>query len=123
MRRGQTNVGVLGSNNSSRKLIVVDARLDGFSSWVRASVLVHELQHAADDAAGTLDTSSSGCYLAEERAFRTEAHVWNDLWQTYLPPNIDSIHAELNDITLSVFRDPVGFASSLLQTYQVECGG
>ncbi|MGH2459872.1 MAG: hypothetical protein ACRDIY_13515, partial [Chloroflexota bacterium] len=105
----------------STKLVTLDPSLDSYSSWVRATILAHELQHAADDAAGNLTYSPSNCYLAEETAFRRQAQVWADLWQNHLPPNLDSMHQMLNDITLTVARDPSGFVKSIVSSYHQEC--
>jgi hypothetical protein len=123
LTRGKTDVGVLGFYSPPNRQITLDTRLDAYSSWVRAAVLAHELQHASDDVLGQLDTSSLGCYLAEARAFTTESTVWSLLWQDKLPPNVDSMHTELNDITITVFGDPANFAQALIQSYQSECGG
>jgi hypothetical protein len=122
LARGKTDYGVLGFYDPSRRLITLDTRLDANSSWVRATVLAHELTHASDDVLGLVDQSSAGCYQEEERAFTTEAGVWNHLWQGKLPPSVDSIHGELNDITMAVFNDPKGFVQALIDAYQSECG-
>jgi hypothetical protein len=121
--RQRTPSGVLGIYRHETGTIVLDQRLDSYSSWVRAAVLAHELQHAADDAAGLWPTSSAQCYRAEEVAFRREASVWARLWRSQLPPNVDALHAELNAITLAVSRDPVSFAAALAPAYRRECGG
>ncbi len=121
IQRGSEPSNLLASYSPATKRITLDPSLDSYSSWVRATILAHELQHAADDAAGNLTGTTANCYLAEETAFRREAQVWADLWQNHLPPNIDSMHQMLNDITLTVARDPTGFVNSLVAAYQQEC--
>jgi hypothetical protein len=64
--------------------LIVDTRLDAYSDWERAAVLSHELQHAADDAAGRLGNGIA-CVGNEEDAFRVESEVWSALWQHRLP--------------------------------------
>ncbi len=119
--RSETDIGVLGRYNRPRKTITIDSRLDAYSSWVRAAVLAHELQHAESDAAGRWPESASGCYRAEEEAFRREANIWAELWGNQMPPNVDSVHEELNDISFTTARDPVGFAMSLIRRYGRQC--
>lgn len=121
VRRERTDVGVLGTYNRVTRTAIIDTRLDAYSTWVRAAVLAHELQHAADDAAGKWPKTSAECYRAEEDAFRREASVWGQLWSYRLPPDLTSVHEELNDIALTVARDPVGFAVSLVSRYYGEC--
>jgi hypothetical protein len=121
VKRRQLPIGTLGSYRPSTKTITIDERLDSYSNKVRATVLAHELQHAADDAAGLLDPSA--CYANEEAAFHREAEIWADFWAAGLPPNVDTMHQELNEITLTVQRDPVGFALDLLPLYRDQCGG
>ncbi len=121
IQRDHTDPGLVASYTPSTRTVSLDPELDTYSSWVRAAVLAHELQHAADDAAGNLSFSPSNCYLAEETAFRRQAQVWNDLWHDRLPPNVDAMHRLLNGITLTVARDPSGFVKALVATYQSEC--
>ena len=123
VRRARTNPGVLGQYNRSNRTVSLDDRLDSYSATVRASVLAHELQHAADQAAGRRIVTPSDCYLAEEDAFRRQAELWAQFWQYKLPRDVDTVHAELNDIALTVSRDPVGFAVSLTRRYHDQCGG
>ena len=121
IQRGQTGPSLLASYSPASKLVTLDSSLDLYSSWVRATILSHELQHAADDAAGNLTYTPSNCYLAEETAYRRQAQVWADLWQDHLPPDIDPVHRMLNDITLTVARDPSGFVQTLIAAYHQEC--
>jgi len=121
IERDQPGADLLASYNPATKTIALDPQLDNYSSWVRATILAHELQHAADDAAGNLSFTPANCYTAEETAFRRQAQVWADFWQNRLPPNVDPMHSMLNDITLSVARDPTGFVKSLVSAYQSEC--
>jgi hypothetical protein len=120
--RRQFPEGVLGSYSHSTRIIALDQRLDASSIWVRGTVLAHELQHAVDDAGGKWPTTSAQCYQAEEAAFKRQAYIWNGMWQNYLPANVDRLHAELNQVTLAVFRDPVGFLRALTSLYERQCG-
>ncbi len=121
IQRDVTTAGLIASYAPATRTISLDPRLDAYSSWVRATVLSHELQHAADDAAGNLNFTPANCYLAEETAFRRQAQVWSDFWHDRLPPNLDAMHKMLNDVTLTVARDPSGFVTSLVSAYRSEC--
>jgi len=122
IRRGKTPAGILGGYNSKTKTITIDSRLDAYSSWVRAAVLAHELQHAAEDAAGQSPGTAASCYRAEESAFRRMAQVWNGLWQERLPMVGDALHWELNEVSIVVERDPARFTTSLVERYKNQCG-
>ena len=115
--------GALGSYERGARTVTIDRRLDSYSSWARAVVLTHELQHAVDDAAGRWPTTSEACYRAEEAAFSRQAAFWRHLWNGSLPPDYTAIHAEFNDVARTVARDPVGFAQALTERYAAECGG
>ncbi|MDP2659793.1 MAG: hypothetical protein Q8R28_03595 [Dehalococcoidia bacterium] len=121
IRRGATQTSTLANYSFSSKTITIDSGLDAYSSWVRAAVLSHELQHAADDASHQLKETSADCYRAEESAFRRQAQVWRDLWQNQLPSGIDDLHRELNGIVLSMDRDAAAFARSLVPRYANQC--
>jgi hypothetical protein len=114
---------VLGMYSMGRRMVAINARLDPYSAWVRGAVLAHELQHATDDAAGRLGERGEQCYRAEEAAFRTEAYVWNAMWRNYLPPSVDGMHSELNNVTLAVFREPVNLYDAITSLYKDACGG
>jgi hypothetical protein len=122
VRRERTPANVLGYYQPSTRTLVVDARLDQSSSWVRATVLAHELRHAIDDVQGTLGASQSSCYEDEEGAFRTQSRVWGAFWGGQLPPQTDRLHSELNAITLAAANDPAGLAASLASAYHEQCG-
>ena len=113
--------GVLGYYRPATRALVVDVRLDQASSWVRATVLAHELRHAMDDVQGTHGSSEASCYEDEEGAFRTQARVWGHFWGGQLPPATDRLHAELNAIALAAAHDPAGLAASLAATYHEQC--
>jgi hypothetical protein len=121
--RAPTADGLIASYTPATRVVTLDPALDRSSSWVRAAVLAHELQHVADVARNALDGSPDSCYAAETTAYRRQAAVWARLWQEHLPPTLDAPHAMLNTITLTVSRDPDGFARSLIQAYRSECGG
>jgi hypothetical protein len=122
VRRQRTPAGVLGFYQPSTRTLVVDTRLDGSSSLVRAVVLAHELRHAVDDVQGTLGSSETSCYEDEEGAFRTQARVWAHLWGGKLPREVDRLHAEFNAIALAAAHDPAGLAASLASAYHEQCG-
>ncbi len=114
--------GVLGEFVPSQRLVTISSELGRSSSWVRASVLAHELQHAADAASGNSPRTPAQCLAAESNAFRRQTAVWNQLWQTKLPADADSLHAELNDITRTINHNPELFAAELADRYRSECG-
>lgn len=121
--RGDVGVGILGYYNSKTKIITIDNRLDAYSSWVRAAVLSHELQHAVEDATGQWPDTSAECYRAEQSAFRRQAQVWSELWQNRLPSGADILHQELNEITLGLERDQAAFTKAITPYYKKQCGG
>ncbi len=121
IRRGETATGTLASYSFRNKTITIDSGLDSYSSWVRAAVLSHELQHAAEDAAHQLIKNAADCYRAEESAFRRQSQVWSELWQNQLPPGFDDVHRELNGIVRSMERDAPAFARSLVPRYAHQC--
>lgn len=121
IQRGTTEIGVLGYYRRTTKTIVLDSRLDAYSSWVRASILAHELQHAADDAAGRFPKTTAECFRSEEQAFIREARIWVHFWENHLAPETDALHIQLNDVAATAARDPVGFAQSLVPKYHDQC--
>ena len=122
IRRGELPVGAIGMYDQRSRTVTIDRRLDSYSSWARAAVLAHELQHAADDAAGLWPTSTEACYQAEETAFSRQAAVWLRFWHGNLPREYTVVHAEFNEITRTVANDPVGFSIKLLERYAADCG-
>jgi hypothetical protein len=122
IQRGLTPNGVLGYYSPTQKLLVIDRQLDGYSSWVRAAVLGHELQHAADFPVRAVPSKGADCYGAEDRAFKKEAEIWNRLWQGQLPRDIDTLHTELNDIVRAQNKDPEAFRIALAVQYTRQCG-
>jgi hypothetical protein len=115
-------VGVYGSYRPAPRTIRIDDRLLTYGFREVAAILAHELQHAADDAAGKLGTGAI-CYLNEEDAFRREGELWLASWNGQLPPSQNSVQAELNDIAIAATRDPYRLISTYLAGYGHECGG
>ena len=120
--RAGSNPGVLGDFDPATNTVTISTTLDSTSAWVRATVLSHELQHAADNAAGAIPTTPMQCYREEATAFQRQATVWTALWKNNLPPNVDLMHAEMNDIASTIANDPQAFAEQLVQRYHSECG-
>lgn len=121
--RAGTAQGVLGDFDPTTRTVTLSTNLDSTSAWVRAAVLSHELQHAADNASGMVPSTPMQCYREEATAFRRQATVWTALWKNSLPPNVDDMHTEMNDITNTIAQDPQAFAAQLVQRYHSECGG
>lgn len=120
--RGDVPDGVLGYYSASTKTIIISREMDRYSSWVRATILGHELQHAADYPASSLPAKGAECYEAEGRAFRTGADIWNRLWQGRLPRDVDSIHTQLNDDVRALAKDPEAFGIAMSVRYGRQCG-
>jgi hypothetical protein len=102
--------------------ITISADLESTSAWVRATVLAHELQHAADAASGFVPQTTQQCLQEETNAFQRQSVVWSDLWHNHLPADVDQLHAELNDVTTTVTTNPQAFAAQLARRYRSECG-
>jgi len=120
--RAGTDPGVLGDFDPTTSTVTVSTTLDSAPAWVRATVLSHELQHAADNAAGIMPDTPVQCYREETTAFQRQATVWTALWKNNLPPDVDDIHAGMNDIANTIAHDPQAFAAQLVQRYRSECG-
>ena len=119
--RAPTPDGVLGQYDVRSNTVTLTPRLDAYSAWVRAAVLAHELQHAADWAAGVIPATRADCYRLEEGAFHREAQAWREFWRSDLPPDVTLLHAHLNTIARRVAEDPAGFAADLVEAYHREC--
>ncbi|HEY3111410.1 MAG TPA: DUF6782 family putative metallopeptidase, partial [Chloroflexota bacterium] len=88
-----------GAYSARRRVIVIAESLMDSTAWVRAAVLVHELQHAADHRAGLLPTRvPEECVRSEEIAFRRTAQFWTWLWGDRLPPASDDMHQTINQL-------------------------
>lgn len=112
----------LGAFLDERKLAILSTLLDPTPSTVRAAVLAHELQHAADAATIGVPETAVQCFRFEARAFLRQAQVWDQLWQGNLPPDSNPFFAELNDITRTVIGNPEAFVAQLVERYRSECG-
>jgi hypothetical protein len=91
----------------------------------RTAFLAHELTHLNDDLNGRLlDSSSSGCYESEVRAFQNEANFWNMIYGPDGIPNPDPIEARENAKMRSFLGNP-HFTDLVVRTtpsYIHECG-
>ena len=121
--RANLPAGALAQYSHTERSIRVDVELDGHNGWEKAAVLAHELQHAADDAAGKLGGPGAPCYKNEEDGFRRGAEVWSALWHGKLPQARNSVQAELNDVVDLLAHNPVEFVRQLRQVYKQECTG
>jgi len=119
--RGLTPIGTLGFYSPETNTVTIDSRLDAYSAYTRAAVVAHELTHAQQRNQGGWPRTTQECFLAEEKAFRNEALFWAEVWGNVLPASVDSVHEQLNDIALSVARDPVAFAIDLTRKYTKQC--
>ncbi|HEX2923954.1 MAG TPA: hypothetical protein VHS28_08005 [Chloroflexota bacterium] len=113
---------ILGGFAPEEGEITIAAALEDSSAWVRATVLAHELQHAADAASGFVPQTTQQCLQEETNAFQRQSVVWNDFWRNRLPADVDRLHAELNDVTNTVNNNPQAFAALLARRYRSECG-
>ncbi len=114
--------GILGAFDDREGIILINSALDDSSAWVRAAVLAHELQHAADAAASLLPETTAECLRFEAHAFQRQSTIWTQFWQGSFPEAVDAIHEELNDVAFTVAHDPETFASILARRYRSECG-
>jgi hypothetical protein len=119
--RGQNEVGVLASYATLNNTITIDRALDDYSFWVRAAALAHEFQHVVDFSASE-QFDAADCYYDEEQAFLRESRVWDTLWQGRLPPDIDALHADLNEVARTASSDLVTLRSAIARQYRGQCG-
>jgi hypothetical protein len=120
VRLSHLSVGTLGQYDSGVRTIWIDDRMLAYGAREVAAVMAHELQHAADDAAGKLGAGNT-CYANEEDAFRREGELWSAMWSGRLPAPQNSIQSELNDISLLAGRDPYRLISKYLASYGHQC--
>ena len=119
---GRLPLGMLGNFVPRQRTVTLSYDLDLSSAWVRAAVLAHELQHAADAAAANVPGTPTQCLQAEAKAFARQSDVWTQLWRMDLPHNVDGLHAELSDVARNVAHHPDAFATLLTDRYRSECG-
>jgi hypothetical protein len=114
--------GVLGQYSALTRTVRVSSSLDDQSDWERATVVAHELQHAADHSAGKLlsERGSISCLEHEQDAFSREAEVWNTLWQGNLPEPRDRIQRDLNQ-SVKDANDPQAQQRTLAHLYADDC--
>jgi hypothetical protein len=119
--RGQTDSEALGVYSAADNTITIDSRLDEFSGWERAAVLAHELQLAADSAAGLDVTAGDGCLQGEANAFGTLAALWPNLWGGALPMARNGVQEDLNFIVATAGGNPSVVLPQLLARYRHSC--
>lgn len=83
----------------------------------RLAILAHELQHAADAAAGLSIQTPAGCYGTEQNAVATETRLWTELFDRALPAPRTAYEAWLNLAT----RSSAGVTDIVQSAYQAEC--
>ena len=83
----------------------------------RLAILAHELQHAADAAAGLPIQTPAGCYGTEQNAVATETRLWTELFDQALPAPRTAYEAWLNLAT----RSSAGVTDVVQSAYQAEC--
>ena len=114
--------GVLGTYAPAIRTATIDDRMLTYGAREQAAVIAHELQHAADDAAGKLrEAKGIACFENEETACHAEAEVWNALNGGRLPTPRTSIQTELNELTRKALNDPYALLGSLGEAYGHQC--
>jgi hypothetical protein len=112
-----------GAYSTRRRVVVIADSLMDSTAWVRAAVLVHELQHAADHRAGRLPTRApEDCIRSEEAAFRMTVQFWNWIWRERMPPPVDDMHRSINLLSQTSRDAPDRFARGIAEAYHDSCG-
>jgi hypothetical protein len=113
----------LGVYDPETKAILIDQDLDDASLWERTSVLAHELQLAADHAAGLPRQQSADCLAREIAALRRQAQVWATFWQGLerLPQPRTPLQRLLNQAARDNWQNPDNLVLTLGETYRIEC--
>ncbi len=117
--------------SSGSRLILVKPDYVRTSTWMVASVLAHELQHAADHAAGAHQGPvRAECYIREQRAYAVERRFL--LWLTRalvrlpVPTGLLDKHLSVADRRLASNLIRIGTASDtdrlVLSDYREVCG-
>ena len=96
--RGALPQELYGRYLSASRTVVVNGSLDGTDVRERAAVLAHELQHAADHAAGRLKAGDS-CLDVEAAAYARMGRTWHEMWNGALPPARTTLSAALNTLS------------------------
>jgi hypothetical protein len=105
------------------RAILLDQDLDDASLWERSAVLAHELQLAADHAAGLPRVRSDDCLQREISALRRQAQVWATFWQGLerLPEPRNPLQRLLNRAAQDNWNAPDNLVLTLGETYRIEC--
>jgi hypothetical protein len=123
--RGPLGRTLAGAYAPKVRLIAVSSRYDRSTRWVRATVLVHELQPAVDNLEGRIPTdgpvSEQSCYADEVRAFQAEARYWRRLWGGKPAPDTRDHYREHNRVAAAIAVDPVKFVETIHETYEERC--
>jgi hypothetical protein len=117
--------GVFGEYDRKANLVKLSNVLLTSSVEARTAFLAHELSHLNDDLNGRLvDSSSSGCYESEVRAFQNEANFWSMVFGPNGKPNPDPIEARENT-KMWAFLGNARYTDLVVRTsrsYIHECG-
>jgi hypothetical protein len=117
--------GVFGEYDRTADMVKLSNVLLMTSVEARTAFLAHELTHLNDDLNGRLvDSSSTGCYESEVRAFQNEANFWNMVFGPNGKPKPDPIEARENT-KMWAFLGNAHFTDLVVRTtpsYIHECG-
>jgi hypothetical protein len=109
-------------NFDTRAVTVDRAHLGTASDWERAALLAHELQHAADYAAGRSFAPGAECLDREVDATLVQGQVWQQLWQGRLPVATTAVQDDLNGVAMAATLDRPRLTRRLAPVYQPQCG-
>jgi hypothetical protein len=112
-----------GAYDPDSRAILLDQDLDDASLWERSAVLAHELQLAADHAAGLPRARSEDCLQREIAALRRQAQVWATFWHgpDRLPLPRTPLQRLLNQAARDNWEAPDNLVLTLGETYRIEC--
>jgi hypothetical protein len=117
--------GVFGQYDRKANMVKLSNVLLTSSVEARTAFLAHELTHLNDDLNGRLlDSSSSGCYESEVRAFQNEVNFWSMVFGPSGKANPDPIEARENT-KMRAFLGNAHFTDLVVRTtpsYIHECG-
>ena len=123
LRWEATALGLLAFYDFHARAATLDrGALGGAGDWERAAVLAHELQHAADHAAGRPWGAGADCLAREAAGSQAAGRVWLQLWQGRLPVATTALQALLNGEALAAFDDPAQRARRLAPATRAQCG-
>ncbi len=68
-----------------RRIIIAPSTLDQQDPTLVASLIAHELQHAADRDLNNQGLAQLDCFEREARGFETQIRIWRTFWPDELP--------------------------------------